>query len=129
MAKLFFKNYFKKYIDNGFFLLYVSSIRQAFYNLTKKGEGAKSAGHKKEGNMIDQLKKNPKDTGSAPVQTALLTQKIIRLTKHFNTHKKDFHSMRGLMKMVSQRKKLLSYMKKTEPKIWQKTVESLSLRK
>ena len=79
--------------------------------------------------MIDQFKKNTKDTGSAPVQTALLTQKITRLTKHFNTHKKDFHSMRGLMKMVSRRKKLLSYMKKKEPESYQKIVKELSLRK
>ena len=75
------------------------------------------------------FKKTKKDTGSAPVQVALLTSKIKELTKHFKIHKKDFHSMRGLMNMVSQRKKLLAYIKKKDQKIYQKVVKDLSLRK
>ena len=63
-------------------------------------------------NVVDQFKKTATDTGSAQVQVAVLTAKIKDLTKHFSIHKKDFHSMRGLMQMVSRRKKLLFYMKR-----------------
>jgi len=62
--------------------------------------------------VLDQFKKNKDDTGSTQAQVAFLTEKIKNLTQHFNVHKKDFHSMRGLMKMVSRRKKLLSYIKR-----------------
>lgn len=79
--------------------------------------------------IISRFKKSPADRGSAPVQVALLTAKITELTKHFSFHKKDFHSMRGLMKMVSRRKKLLSYMKRKEPEGYKKIVKELSLRK
>ena len=75
------------------------------------------------------FQKSPKDTGSPAVQVALLTQKIKELTKHFKVHKKDFHSMRGLMKMVSQRKKFLSYIRKKDQSLYQKVVKDLSLRK
>ena len=77
----------------------------------------------------DRFKKTANDTGSAQVQVALLTAKIKYLTKHFNVHKKDFHSMRGLMKMVSQRKKFLFYMKKNEEENYKKIIKDLSLRK
>ncbi|NDG54558.1 MAG: 30S ribosomal protein S15, partial [Betaproteobacteria bacterium] len=53
------------------------------------------------------------DTGSPEVQVALLTARIIELTEHFKQHKKDFHSRRGLLKMVSRRRKLLDYLKRT----------------
>lgn len=57
------------------------------------------------------------DTGSPEVQVAILTHRIINLTEHFKTHKKDNHSRRGLLKMVSQRRKLLDYVKaKDEPR-------------
>lgn len=79
--------------------------------------------------IIDQYKITSKDTGSASVQAALLTAKIVELTKHFKVHKKDFHSMRGLMKMVSQRKKILSYLKRKNLEGYQAIVKALSLRK
>lgn len=79
--------------------------------------------------VINKFKKSRNDTGSAPAQVALLTAKITELTKHFNIHKKDFHSMRGLMKMVSQRKKLLSYIKRKDQENYQKIIKDLSLRK
>ena len=79
--------------------------------------------------IVDQFKKTPSDTGSAQVQVALLTGKIKELTKHFQIHKKDFHSMRGLMKMVSRRKSLLSYMKRKDKENYLKTIKDLSLRK
>ena len=69
------------------------------------------------------------DTGSAQAQTALLTEKIKSLTEHFKTHKKDFHSMRGLIKMVSRRKKLLSYLKTNETEVYQSLIKELGLRK
>lgn len=79
--------------------------------------------------VVDRFKKTSDDTGSAQVQVALLTEKIKDLTKHFNFHKKDFHSMRGLIKMVSRRKKLLSYMKRREKENYKKIIKNLSLRK
>ena len=70
-----------------------------------------------------------KDTGSSPVQVALLTEKIKELTGHFKVHKKDFHSMRGLIKMVSRRKKLLAYLKRKDLKSYKNLIEKLNLRK
>ena len=78
---------------------------------------------------IKPFQKSPEDQGSAPVQAVLLTQKIKGLTKHFQAHKKDFHSMRGLMQMVSRRKKLLAYLKRKDRPTWKKLIQALSLRK
>ena len=86
-------------------------------NMTEKQQALKS------------FQKTPQDTGNPAVQVAFLTHKIKELTKHFKIHKKDFHSMGGLMKMVSQRKKLLSYIKRKNQNIYQKVVKELSLRK
>ncbi len=79
--------------------------------------------------IMSKFAKNAKDTGSSMVQIALLTERIKSLTQHFQTHKKDFHSQRGLMRMISRRKKLLSYIKRTKPHIYQKTIQELNLRK
>ena len=79
--------------------------------------------------VVDRFKTTKADTGSTPVQVALLTAKITELTKHFKIHKKDFHSMRGLMQMVSRRKKLLSYIKRKDQENYQTIVKELSLRK
>lgn len=78
---------------------------------------------------LEGFKKSPKDTGSAPVQVALLTEKIRHLTEHFKIHKKDFHSQRGLLKMVSQRKRLLSYIRKKSLKNYEGLLSRLGLRK
>ena len=69
------------------------------------------------------------DTGSAPVQVALLTERINLLTDHFKVHRKDHHSRRGLLKLVSQRRKLLEYIKSTDRDEYKKVVDRLSLRK
>lgn len=69
------------------------------------------------------------DTGSAPVQVALLTERINLLTEHFKIHRKDHHSRRGLLKMVSQRRKLLEYLKSTDRAEYKKILDRLSLRK
>ena len=69
------------------------------------------------------------DTGSPEVQVALLTERINSLTDHFKTHKKDNHSRRGLLKMVSQRRQLLDYLKSKDPGRYQKIIERLDLRR
>ncbi len=78
---------------------------------------------------VKQFSRSETDTGSSEVQIALLTEKINNLTEHFKKHKKDYHSKRGLIKIVSQRKKLLNYIKNTSPEIYQETISQLSLRK
>jgi len=79
--------------------------------------------------IIKKFKKNPNDTGSSQVQVALITAKIKELTEHFKIYKKDFHSMRGLIKMVSRRKKILNYMKRKELKSYKQIIQDLNLRK
>ncbi len=69
------------------------------------------------------------DTGSTNVQVALLTARIRHLTKHFKTHKKDHHSRRGLLHLVSQRKKLLTYLKGNNKTAYSKLISHLGLRK
>jgi small subunit ribosomal protein S15 len=69
------------------------------------------------------------DTGSPEVQVALLTERINGLTDHFKLHKKDNHSRRGLLKMVSQRRQLLDYLKRKDPARYQKIIERLELRR
>ena len=69
------------------------------------------------------------DTGSAEVQVAILTERIVNLTEHFKTHKKDNHSRRGLLKMVSQRRSLLDHLKKSEQPRYQALIEVLGLRR
>jgi small subunit ribosomal protein S15 len=69
------------------------------------------------------------DTGSPEVQIALLTERINGLTEHFKSHVKDFHSRRGLLKMVSQRRKLLDYLKRSDVDKYRSVIERLGLRK
>jgi small subunit ribosomal protein S15 len=69
------------------------------------------------------------DTGSPEVQVALLTARINGLTDHFKSHVKDHHSRRGLLKMVSQRRKMLDYLKRTDADNYRKLIEQLGLRK
>ena len=68
------------------------------------------------------------DTGSPEVQVALLTARIVELTEHFKQHMKDFHSRRGLLKMVSRRRKLLDYLKRTNLASYRTLIERLGLR-
>jgi small subunit ribosomal protein S15 len=69
------------------------------------------------------------DTGSADVQVAVLTERIVNLTDHFKTHGKDNHSRRGLLKMVSTRRSLLDYVKKTDEPRYQALIKRLGLRR
>ena len=69
------------------------------------------------------------DTGSPEVQVAILTERINYLTEHFKTHKKDNHSRQGLLKMVSQRRRLLDYLKNNDPARYQSLIDKLGLRR
>ena len=79
--------------------------------------------------IIREYQKDANDTGSADVQIALLTARIRHLTEHFKTHKKDHHSRRGLLRLVSQRKKLLSYVKSNDITSYANLISRLGLRK
>ena len=79
--------------------------------------------------VVKQYQRSGKDTGSPEVQIALLTERINGLTEHFKTHVKDFHSRRGLLKLVSQRRKLLDYLKGKDADKYRGLIERLSLRK
>jgi small subunit ribosomal protein S15 len=69
------------------------------------------------------------DTGSAEVQVAILSERIANLTEHFKTHKKDNHSRRGLLKLVSQRRSLLDHLKKSDEPRYTALIEKLGLRR
>ena len=79
--------------------------------------------------IIDDYKQHATDTGSPEVQVALLTKRINDLTEHFKTHTKDYHSRRGLMILVSQRRRLLDYLKKKSKERYAKLIERLGLRR
>lgn len=79
-------------------------------------------------NIIKKYRKNEKDTGSSEIQIALLTEKINKLQNHFAIHKKDHNSKRGLLKMISKRRKHLNYLKNKNINNYLKIIESLKLR-
>ena len=79
--------------------------------------------------VVKQYQRSGKDTGSPEVQIALLTERINGLTEHFKSHVKDFHSRRGLLKMVSQRRGLLDYLKRSNVEAYRSIIERLGLRK
>jgi small subunit ribosomal protein S15 len=79
--------------------------------------------------IIQSYQRAQGDTGSPEVQVALLTARINGLTDHFKAHVKDHHSRRGLLKMVSQRRKLLDYLKRSNADGYRKLIEQLGLRK
>lgn len=79
--------------------------------------------------IIEEFKVNARDTGSAEVQIAILTERINLLGGHFKLHKKDFHSRRGLLSLVGTRRRLLNYLKKKDSKKYEQVLGKLSLRK
>lgn len=79
--------------------------------------------------IVQKFQRSDLDTGSTEVQVALLTVRIRELTEHFKTHKKDNHSRMGLVRAVSRRKKLLSYLRTTKPDAYTKLIADLGLRK
>ena len=79
--------------------------------------------------VISEFAKREGDTGSADVQVAVLSERITNLTEHFKTHVKDNHSRRGLIKMVSQRRRLLDYIKATDQSRYEALIQRLGLRR
>ena len=79
--------------------------------------------------IVSDFRTHEADTGSPQVQVALLSKRINELTDHFKTHKKDNHSRRGLLKMVSQRRSLLDYLKRKDIERYHEVVTRLGLRK
>ena len=79
--------------------------------------------------VIKEFKTHSKDTGSTEVQIALLTERINILSQHFNRHKKDLHSRRGLLMMVGKRRRLLNYLKNKDSKKYEDILNRLNLRK
>jgi small subunit ribosomal protein S15 len=77
---------------------------------------------------IAKYKAHETDTGSTKLQVAVLTERINYLTDHFRTHKKDHHSRRGLLRMVGQRKRLLTYLRRTDVESYRQLVQDLGLR-
>jgi len=79
--------------------------------------------------IVGEYQRAKGDTGSPEVQVALLTARINELTEHFKIHVKDFHSRRGLLRMVSRRRKLLDYLKRSDTDGYRKLIDRLGLRK
>lgn len=78
---------------------------------------------------ISKYKRHKSDTGSPEVQVALLSQRIVLLTEHFKSHNKDHHSRRGLLTMVAQRRRLLKYLKSSDPERYKTLIQSLGIRR
>lgn len=83
----------------------------------------------KKSEIISEHKLHDSDTGSPEVQIALLTDRIQQLTEHFQTHKQDHHSRRGLLKLVGRRRRLLDYLKSQDLERYRHTIERLGIRK
>lgn len=83
----------------------------------------------KKQNLINDFRIHESDTGSPEVQIALLTERINYLTGHLKEHPKDFHSQRGLLKLVGKRRGMLNYLKESSPERYQAIVQRLGLRK
>lgn len=78
--------------------------------------------------IVGEYKKHEKDTGSAQVQIAMLSRRVEELSDHLKKNQKDHHSRRGLLKIVSRRRKFLAYLKKNEPKEYEKIAKKLGLK-
>lgn len=83
---------------------------------------------KKKQKIIEKFRTHDSDTGSPQVQTAILTEEIKELTSHLRTHKKDFSSRRGLIKKVSERRRLLTYLDREDPKAGKTLKDTLGLK-
>lgn len=79
--------------------------------------------------LIQEYARNPGDSGSPEVQVAILSERITNLTEHFKEHKKDLHSRRGLLMLVSQRRQLLDYLKRKDNERYEALIKRLGLRK
>lgn len=79
--------------------------------------------------IIERFQRKPGDTGSPEVQVAILTARIEEISRHLEIHKKDFHSRRGLLKLVGQRRRLLRYLEREAPDRYRELIKALGLRK
>ena len=79
--------------------------------------------------LINEFSRSGSDTGSPEVQIAILSERISSLTNHFQTHKKDNHSRTGLMRLINQRRSLLTYLKKTNKDSYDSLIQKLGIRK
>jgi small subunit ribosomal protein S15 len=79
--------------------------------------------------LVQANRRHDTDTGSPEVQVALLTNRIVYLTEHFKTHRKDHHSRRGLLKLVGQRRRLLDYLKRSDFPRYKAVIDRLGIRK
>ena len=86
-------------------------------------------GKTKKSELVTKFRKSSKDTGSTAIQVALLTERIRDISEHLQAHRKDYSSQVGLLKLVSQRKRLLAYLKKTDLPGYAKLIKQLELRK
>jgi len=95
----------------------------------KKKIGKKTSPAKNGGDLLEKYQAHEKDTGSTEVQVVVLTKKIAELTNHLKTHKHDYDSRVGLLKMVGKRRRLLNYFKKTNEAEYPNLIADLKLRK
>ena len=93
------------------------------------GENPMAMTAERKAEIIQKYQTSEGDTGSPEVQVALLTERILYLNKHFDSHKKDHHSRRGLLKLVGQRKRLLRYLAKKDYARYRALIKSLGLRR
>ena len=91
-------------------------------------QNAMALNHKQKDKVTKEVKRHEKDTGSPEYQIALFSERIKKLTSHLKKNAKDFHSRRGLLKMVAKRRKLMEYLKKTNEKMYKATVKKLGLK-
>ena len=97
-------------------LIYIKEIKMSIDTKTKQ-------------DLIKKFARKDNDTGSPEVQVAILTTRITNLSEHFKTHKKDNHSRRGLLKLVSQRRKILDYVKSKDESRYKTLIEQLGIRR
>jgi small subunit ribosomal protein S15 len=95
----------------------------------RKGGDRMALTQERKNDLINQYKVHESDTGSPEVQIAILTEKINYLNDHLRTHKKDHHSRRGLLKMVGQRRNLLTYLRDTDVRRYRALIDKLGLRR
>lgn len=93
----------------------------------RRADNHMALSHKQKDKVTSEVKRHDKDTGSPEYQIALFTEEIKRLTTHLKKNKKDFHSRRGLLKMVAKRKRLMSYLERTNEKAAKTLVKKLGL--
>lgn len=110
--------------------VYVDTARGLYYKACESfvWRGIMSITAESKTKVIEEYRTHDHDTGSPEVQTAILTSRINTLAEHFKVHKKDHHSRRGLLKLVSRRKRLLSYLQRTEVERYRALIKRLGLR-